>query len=64
MTRKIRISVEIYDHHLGDDYEDLPDGWDDWTQAKQEEYLVNLVKDYLANAAGAGASVVEVPGDE
>lgn len=59
-VRKIRVSVEIYNHQPGDEYEDLPDDWDSWSQKEQDEFLVGVAKDYLFEAAGSGATVVEV----
>lgn len=59
MARKIRISVEIYSHDPGDEYEDLPEGWDDWTKERQEDFLVALAKEALFEAAGSGATVVD-----
>lgn len=64
MTRKIRISVEIYNHQPADEYEDLPEGWDEMAGEAQEEFLVTLAKDYLFEAAGSAASVVEIDDEQ
>jgi hypothetical protein len=60
MTKKIRVSVEIYDHEPGDEYYALPDNWDSLTQEEQENELVSIASDALAEAAGSSATVVEV----
>jgi hypothetical protein len=62
MARKIRVTAELYvsGHNIPDEYEDLPDGWDAWTEQAQDEYLTGLAVDLLNNHAGSGASVVEV----
>lgn len=60
MVRKIRVSVEIYDHQPAVEYVDLPDNWDEMSPQEQEAELVTVAKDYLFQAAGSGASVVEV----
>jgi hypothetical protein len=60
MPRKIRVMVEIYDHDPGDEYYDLPAGWDDMTPEQQDDELVGIALEALNAAAGAGAMVVEV----
>jgi hypothetical protein len=62
MARKIRITAELFvsGHNIPDEYEDIPDGWDTWTEHEQGEYLAGLAMDLLNNHAGCGASVVEV----
>lgn len=59
-TKKIRVHVEIYSHDGSTDYEDLPGNWDAMTAAERDVYLTDLAKDYLFEAAGSGATVVEV----
>lgn len=58
--RKIRISVEIYDHHPGITYDELPEGWEEWDEGLKALYLNQVAADRLAEAAGSGATVVEV----
>lgn len=61
MTRKIRINVEVFTHGKIDDVEeDLPDGWDGWSQEKRDDYLTEIAVLTLAEHANSGAEVVEV----
>jgi hypothetical protein len=61
-TRKIRVTAELYiaGHHIPPEYEDLPEGWDDWPEDKQDKYLTTLATEMLAEYAGCGADVIEV----
>jgi len=61
-TRKIRISVElnIAGHHIPDEYEDLPEGWDDWPEQKRRKHLDDTAMDYLGNHASCAGTVVEI----
>lgn len=58
--RKLRVSVEIYDHEPANEYVDLPDGWDAMTEAEQETAMLAIGKDYLFQAANYGVAVVRV----
>ena len=65
MARKIRISVDV--NYAGidipDEYYDLPDGWDNWPEKKQQDYLSDLAVAALETVATSGASVVDENGE-
>lgn len=60
MNRKIRVHVEIWSPNDSTDYYDLPDEWDGMTREERDAYLLEMAKDALAEAAGSGATLVEV----
>jgi len=62
--RRIRVTVEISDPNTTVEYEELPDGWDEMTQADRDAYLIELAMLYLSNQAGSGACVVDENDDE
>lgn len=65
MTRKIRITCEIYTPNtIPAEYEDLPEGWDNWSKKAREDHLQDLAATYLAEHAGSGASVVDENDEE
>jgi hypothetical protein len=61
-TRKIRVSVElnIAGHNIPDEYGELPEGWDDWSEQERDDFLTMMAMEALSCHAGSGASVVEV----
>jgi hypothetical protein len=61
MARRIRVSVEV--NYAGidipDDYEDLPEDWDEMSAKDRDDYLRDLAVDALSLVAGSGACVVD-----
>lgn len=65
--RKIRVNVEIPWPGIADveEYYDLPDNWDEMSAKEQDEHLVMLATEELANTGvGSGATVVDEDGNE
>lgn len=58
-VRKIRSLVE-YGTETDEDILDLPDGWDDWTEKQQDDFLTECAVTHQNNVAPCGAEVVEV----
>lgn len=59
MVRKIRSMVET-PFHEDTEFFDLPENWDEMTEAAQDNYLAEIAVEHQNNVAPCGARVVEV----
>ena len=62
MSRKIRVTVEFPFAGVSGikEYYDLPDGWDEMPEKKQDRYLRTLAAEEISTAGvGSGATVVD-----
>lgn len=62
MTRKLRIYVEWGFTGIPDDTDDhdLPEGWDDWTAQRREDYIRTSIETVVFNQVSTSGEVVEV----
>lgn len=58
--KKIRITVEVFDANDSVQYDDLPDGWDDWSEKERDAYLIQVAVEAQDTHVGSGATVVDV----
>ena len=65
MSRRIKIYINTgfaAGKHV--DYDDLPEGWDDWTEEEREDHLNEVAQDFMSNRIDYGAYVVDEEDDE
>lgn len=60
MTCLIRSSVEPDRGETSIEYHQLPDNWNDMSEAEQESLLVDIAVTHQTNVAPCGAGVVDV----
>lgn len=61
MSRRIRISCEVNfaGCDIEDEYEELPEDWDEMSEKARQDYLTELAVNALSNYASSSACVVD-----
>jgi len=56
--RRIKMSVSL-ENAQKTEFVEIPDGWEDWSEAKQEEYLAEIAYEFAKCHIDYGAYVTE-----